>query len=123
MRTRSLTVACGALLLFGGTSVGYAQATWSGASGAKHPTIVTKEVHDTYSFAPNRVNVVRGTTVTWTNRTDAEHNVTFDSGGAGKWNKDFKEHQSIRFHFTKPGTYRYHCEYHPYMKGVITVKP
>ena len=90
---------------------------------AAHPTVVTKEVHDRYSFAPQRESVRRGTTVTWTNKTDAEHNVTFDSGHAGKWNKDFKEHQSIHFHFTKPGTYRYHCEYHPYMKGVIVVKP
>ncbi len=122
MPKRSLALVGTAALLLAGTSITYMTTAHAGTVAGKRVLVRAKEVHERYAWAPKQINVARGTTVTWTNTTDTEHNVTFDSGGVGKFDKDLKEHQSARFHFTKAGTYRYHCEYHPYMKGVIVVK-
>jgi plastocyanin len=72
------------------------------------------------SFQPASLTVVAGQTVTFTNADDDAHTVTaadgaFDSKGldtGGVW----------RHAFAKPGTYRYFCELHPFMKGTIVVK-
>jgi plastocyanin len=72
------------------------------------------------SFQPNRIEVTAGTTVTWTNKDPLEHSVTavdrsFDSGlipSGGTW----------RYTFTRPGTYQFYCQPHPFMKGVVIVR-
>ena len=72
------------------------------------------------AFQPNRIEIAAGTTVTWTNNDPLEHSVTavdrsFDSGlipSGGTW----------RHTFTKPGTYQFFCQPHPFMKGVVIVK-
>lgn len=122
MQTRSLALVGAAALLLGGAWTSSMPSAHAGAAAKKPVTIRAKEVHERYMWAPKRLTVKRGTTVMWTNTTDTEHNVTFDSGGVGDFDKDLKEHQSVKFHFTKAGTYRYHCEYHPYMTAVVIVK-
>ena len=57
--------------------------------------------------------------MTWTNSDDDPHTVvaddkSFDSMGLGQG--DAWSHT-----FTKPGTYRYHCGVHPFMKGTVVV--
>ena len=72
------------------------------------------------SFQPNRIEITAGTTVSWTNNDPLEHSVTavdrsFDSGlipAGATW----------RHTFTRPGTYRFFCQPHPFMKGVVIVK-
>jgi plastocyanin len=72
------------------------------------------------AFAPLTVTVHTGDTVRWTNDDDDAHTVTamdgsFDSKGIdsnGSWSHTF----------TKPGTYKYFCELHPFMKATIVVK-
>ena len=72
------------------------------------------------AFQPNRIEITAGTTVTWTNNDPLEHSVTavdrsFDSGlikSGGTW----------RYTFTRPGTYQFFCQPHPFMKGVVIVK-
>jgi plastocyanin len=72
------------------------------------------------SFQPNRIEITAGTTVTWTNNDPLEHTVTavdrsFDSGlirSGGSWS----------YTFTRPGTYQFSCQPHPFMKGVVIVK-
>jgi plastocyanin len=72
------------------------------------------------SFQPNRIEITVGTTVAWTNGDPLEHSVTavdrsFDSGliaSGTTW----------RYTFTKPGTYQFFCQPHPFMKGVVIVK-
>ena len=76
---------------------------------------------DQFTFAPQRLTVKAGTTVTWTNDDDINHTVTsddgatFDSGAFG---------HGLTFSFTagQPGTYTYKCSIHPFMKGTIVVK-
>ena len=88
------------------------------AAGAKK--VVIKETANRYHYTPAKIAVAKGTRVTWTNMTDAEHNVTITQGV--KINKDIPTGKSVSFTFTKAGTYHYHCEYHPYMKGTVVVK-
>jgi plastocyanin len=73
-----------------------------------------------YTFVPASLTVVAGTTVTFVNDDDEPHTATardksFDSEAIdtnGSWQHTF----------TKPGTYAYFCEMHPYMKGTLVVR-
>jgi plastocyanin len=104
--------------LFGLAATGQA-AGGHAAAAAQTKHVVAKEVNDKYMFAPHAVSVAKGTKVVWTNKSDAEHNVTITKGM--KVNKDFKAGKTVSVTFARAGTYQYHCEYHPYMTGVITV--
>lgn len=74
------------------------------------------------AYSPDPLTVVVGvnSTVQWVNNDNAPHTVTandasFDSGNVAQG-------QSFTFTFTKPGTYQYHCVYHPWMTGTVIVK-
>lgn len=76
----------------------------------------------TYSFSPSTMSVKVGTTVTWTNTTQAPHTVTSDSGDPASINGSLDSSGStFSFTFTQAGTYNYHCSVHPYMTATITV--
>lgn len=78
----------------------------------------------TYSFSPGTMSVKVGTTVTWTNTTQAPHTVTSDSGDPASFNGSLDSSGStFSFTFTQAGTYNYHCSVHPYMMATITVTP
>jgi plastocyanin len=69
-------------------------------------------------FRPNHVSVPIGTTVSWRNDDDYEHNVVFAGGpasdtllGGGTWERNFDE----------AGTFDYECTIHPGMVGRVTV--
>jgi plastocyanin len=75
---------------------------------------------DNFAFAPQRLTVKVGTTVTWTNDDDIPHTVAsnirlFRSGAL-----DTKDRFS--FTFTTPGSYEYFCSLHPHMTGAIVVE-
>jgi plastocyanin len=84
------------------------------------PAVATVHIKD-FKFNPRALTVHVGDRVTFINDDDEAHTVTaddrsFDSEGldtAGTW-------QHV---FTKPATYRYFCELHPYMKATIVVLP
>lgn len=76
-----------------------------------------------YEFNPTPVMVKVGTTVTWTNSDIARHSIVSDDPQS-----QFAPHGDLinqdgkyTFTFTKPGTYKYHCEPHPYMHGTVVV--
>jgi plastocyanin len=88
-----------------------------------------------YGYGPATVTVVIGknNTVLWTNRDSAFHTATsvggdpapFDSGcldGIGAACPSSTGANSYQFTFTVPGTYVYHCSYHPWMQGKVIVK-
>jgi plastocyanin len=74
-----------------------------------------------FKYAPTPLKIHVGDRVKFINDDDEAHTVTsqdksFDSGGLdtnGTWVHTF----------TKPGTYSYFCELHPYMKATIVVSP
>jgi len=98
---------------------------FSGASSA--PSGYTAGQKTTFGYTPDVVTVVIGTnnTVYWTNNDAAPHTVTsdtaglFDSGNSGPLTSQGGTYQ---FTFTTPGTYAYHCSFHPWMQGTVVVK-
>ncbi len=76
-----------------------------------------------YTFSPNPLKVKKGTMVTWTNRDIAKHSVTVDNGqpAGGPGSDLFGKGQSYSFTFATVGTFKYHCDPHPYMHGVVEV--
>ena len=75
---------------------------------------------DNFAFAPQRIVVQAGTTVTWINADDAPHTVAsstkvFKSGALDTEDK-------FSFTFTTPGTYEYFCSLHPHMTGTVVVE-
>ena len=59
-------------------------------------------------------------TVTWTNKDNLPHTVTADDGSFSSGN--LNPTNQFSWTFSKPGTYSYHCSYHPWMKATIIVK-
>jgi plastocyanin len=75
---------------------------------------------DNFTFAPQRLAVEAGTTVTWINDDDIPHTVASIT-------KLFKSNaldtnDKFSFTFTTPGTYEYFCSLHPHMTGAIVVE-
>jgi plastocyanin len=99
------------------------------AHGVAHAAIVDVGVED-FEFDPERVAVQLGDTVRWTNR-DVAHTTTSDDAdsptplgppGVGWWDSGvLVEDQSFSWDFTAAGTFPYHCEIHPQMRGGVFV--
>lgn len=125
MRHERIVKACGAAALLAAavTGTGLVGSAWAANSRAPEATakkVLIKETNERYHYTPTRITVAKGATVTWSNKTDVEHNVT--ARGPVKLDKDIEDGKSVSITFTRAGTYHYHCEYHPYMKGTIVVK-
>ncbi len=86
------------------------------AQGAK----VTVTI-DNFTFAPEELNILSGTTVTWINHDDIPHSVVENDKVFRS--KAFDTDESYSFTFTTAGTFRYFCGLHPHMVGKIVVKP
>lgn len=71
------------------------------------------------AYAAPHVQVAAGTTVTWTNNEDNEHDVIFIDGTPGSPLLAQGEHWSTTF--AEPGSYQYLCSQHPFMVGKVTV--
>ncbi len=72
-----------------------------------------------FQFGPAEVEVVVGTTVTWTNFDGATHTATADDGTFDSG--DIPAGEEFSFTFEEPGTFSYFCEIHPDMTGTVTV--
>lgn len=73
-----------------------------------------------HRFTPSRLSINVGDTVTWTNSDRAPHTATFSNGGhdTGRLNRG----DSGSITFDRAGNYDYICEYHPSMRGSISVR-
>ena len=73
-------------------------------------------------FSPDTLTVILGvnSTVVWTNNDRSPHTVTSDAGLFSSGN--LAPGQAYSYTFTSPGTYQYHCTYHPWMVGTVVVK-
>ena len=79
-----------------------------------------------FAFSPSVITVKKGTKVTWTNNDTTTHNVDVDESveeaSAEQFNSgDLLSGKSYSYTFTKTGTYRYHCNFHPSMHGIVIV--
>ena len=95
----------------------------SGSSSSSSSTASTSDKYEVdikgFAFNPKELDVEAGEEVTVTNDDGTEHTFTLDDGsfdsghiGAGK---------SITHAFDTAGSYSFHCEIHPSMKGTIKV--
>jgi amicyanin len=75
-----------------------------------------------FSYAPSKITVRKGTTVTWTNQDNERHDVRPDNP-----DEDFQagpllaRGESYSVTFNTVGTYSYFCTPHPFMKGTVEV--
>jgi plastocyanin len=76
---------------------------------------------DNFTFAPERLTLQAGTTVTWRNQDDIPHTVASTARLFKSSALDTDDTYS--FTFTEPGTYEYFCSLHPRMTGTIVVEP
>ena len=75
---------------------------------------------DNFAFAPRRIVVKAGTTVTWINADDAPHTVASSTKVFKSGALDTKEKYS--FTFATPESYEYFCSLHPHMMGTVVVE-
>jgi plastocyanin len=72
-----------------------------------------------FAFQPADLTVPVGATVTWTNAGQRPHTVSADDGSFDSGRLDPGE--TFSHTFTEPGTFSFHCGFHPQMIGAITV--
>jgi plastocyanin len=75
---------------------------------------------DNFAFAPERVTVKAGTSVTWINEDDIPHTVA--SATKLFKSKALDTDDRYSFTFTTAGVYQYFCSLHPHMTGTIVVE-
>lgn len=75
---------------------------------------------DNVAYQPSRVEIGVGEKVTWVNKDERDHTVKTSDGSFASGN--IRPGESFSHTFTKAGTYRYGCAYHPRMKGEVVVK-
>lgn len=97
--------------------------TTAGSSApAAAPAVGTALTISGFAYAPKPLTVAPGATVTVTNKDSATHTATSDTSGAFD-SSDVSQNQVITFKApTRPGTYTFHCAYHPNMHGTLVVK-
>ena len=72
------------------------------------------------TYDPSDITVPLGATVTWTNTGVVAHTVTADDGAS--FDSDNLDPQAtFSFAANTPGTITYHCAFHPWMTGTLTV--
>ena len=77
------------------------------------PSITIKD----FEFKPTPLRVKAGVKINIANRDDTTHTLTADKGAfdAGRISPGKTASITVK----KPGTYKYHCEIHNFMKGTI----
>ena len=87
---------------------------------AKAKASATKVDIKDFDYSPKSLTVKIGAKVTWTNRDEANHTVTFDTGAKQSLGNQGKG-KAVSFSFKKAGTFAYHCDFHPNMHGTVVV--
>jgi plastocyanin len=71
------------------------------------------------AYAPGRIDALVGETVAWRNTDHTTHSVTADDGSFESG--DLAPGASFSRTFAGPGTHRFHCRIHRFMRGVVVV--
>jgi len=90
------------------------------SQGATQASAAIEVKIDNFTFAPERIVVKAGTTVTWINEDDIPHTVA--SSRKLFKSKTLDTEDKFTFTFTTPGDYEYFCSLHPHMTGTIVVE-
>jgi amicyanin len=103
------------------TALAVALALMSGGPTTSAQAADTEVEIGNFTFAPQRITVKVGATVTWINEDDVPHTVA--SSSRVFKSKALDSEDKFSFTFTTPGTYEYFCSLHPHMTGAIVVEP
>jgi plastocyanin len=133
MKTITLLCAVPAVAFAGCGSSGTKDSTKSAATPAPASTMPTATTKAStapkrvavriagFAFKAPRVTIRAGGSVVWTNTDSTPHTATVTGNGTMDTGT-LKQGKSKALVFTKPGTYRYVCGFHPYMHGVVVVQ-
>jgi plastocyanin len=73
-----------------------------------------------FKFKPVDVTVKKGGRVRWTNADGAAHTATADARSFDTQTIDEGEARTVTM--TRAGSFPYHCDFHPFMKGTVVVR-
>jgi plastocyanin len=79
---------------------------------------VVVQMQDAQTFTPATVSIKVGESVTWQNFSGMKHTTTSDQSG---WDQIVDNGQSFSLTFSTAGSFPYHCNIHPGMKGTVVV--
>jgi plastocyanin len=105
-----------------GCGGGGGDSTTSGSAPASAPAdgASTKRVKIAdFKFDPPQVTVAAGTKLTWANTDSASHTASATDGSFDTGTLDQGDAKDVTL--KQPGTYRYVCQFHPFMKGTVKV--
>jgi len=71
-------------------------------------------------YDPPKLTIKPGETVQWINKDDNDHTVIADDDSFASENLGSGD--KFTHTFDKKGTFKYHCKYHPRMKGTVLVQ-
>lgn len=91
-----------------------------GAMSASAPTTRAIAIK-AFAYSPTPATVRAGTKVAIANADRAPHTLTDRAAGRAFDSGTIKGGATGSVTFSEPGTYTYFCEFHPYMKGTVTV--
>ena len=117
MRRGCAAVCCIVLAQLGvvlGVLVGVTDAATSGAATSR------TEILD-FGYAPGQIVIVPGNTVVWSNNGASTHSVSPDGGSEPFGSGKLPPGRSHLYTFPNLGTYAYHCDIYPSMRGVVRV--
>lgn len=81
----------------------------------------TDKQTDNLTFSPTSITIKAGQVLQWTNSGTVAHNVTFDAYPEIS-SDTMNGGDTFEVKFTQPGTYQFHCTFHPGMNGTVTVQ-
>jgi plastocyanin len=87
---------------------------------AAAPTTTSIAIKD-FKYSPTPATVKVGAKVSVANADRAPHTLTDRATGRAFDSGTIKTGATGSVTFSKPGTYSYFCEFHPYMRGSVTV--
>lgn len=108
-------VAVVALLVRGGAPVPHESRAAASTVRSGHVTVAISD----FAYSPDKLTVRAGTHITFVNHDETAHTATADHGGFGTGTIAPKHSRTIDL--GRPGSYPYHCLFHAFMTGTITV--
>jgi plastocyanin len=81
------------------------------------------QIHN-FGFSPETAKIKAGSSVTWVNMDRATHSIISDDEDPAPFaTAPLINGAAQPIVLTEPGTYTYHCQIHPSMKGMVIVVP
>ena len=97
------------------------KSTTSTAAPARSAPATTAIAIKDFKYSPTPGTVKAGQRISVSNADSAPHTLTDQASGRAFDSGTIQGGKSGSVTFSKPGTYGYFCQFHPYMKGSVTV--